>query len=419
MRTGGVAVEDGRIVAVGPARRARRASAAPSRTPSSSPPSSTRTRTSSTPSTRASATASLPALDRPARHAQAPAPDGDAVAIARLGAAECLRSGIATIGGRAVHRRGRAVRAPSSGSRGTVYLEVFGDDPEAALERSRRCERLRRRLASGRSCAGVSPHAPYTTSAAVYEACAGLGVPVRRIWPRARPSRIGSCTATGTMTAAAADLLVEPAGRSGIRMLAERGLLGPGLVAAHCVYADGRRSGSWPSTARRSRTARGRTRSSAAARRPSPALRERRPGRPRHRQPGLDALVRHVRGDEDGRRAPPAPASAARTPSRPKTALELATLGAATRSGSGTRRARSPREARRPRGRLARRLPVPPLGGANDRRGLRRLARQGAPDPRRRRGSVRGRRIRWHEVRRSASAARARLLSSVPPRPKT
>jgi 5-methylthioadenosine/S-adenosylhomocysteine deaminase len=38
--------------------------------------------------------------------------------------------------------------------------------------------------------------------------------------------------------AAVAELLVPPAGQSGVRMLAERGLLGPEMVAAHCVHVD-------------------------------------------------------------------------------------------------------------------------------------------------------------------------------------
>ena len=60
--------------------------------------------------------------------------DGDAVAIARLGAAECLRSGIATIGDASF--TGAAAQACAElGLAGTVYLEIFGDDPEAALER--------------------------------------------------------------------------------------------------------------------------------------------------------------------------------------------------------------------------------------------------------------------------------------------
>jgi 5-methylthioadenosine/S-adenosylhomocysteine deaminase len=42
---------------------------------------------------------------------------------------------------------------------------------------------------------------------------------------------------TGTMSAAA-PLLVPPAGQTGVRMLAERGLLAPSVVAAHCVHVD-------------------------------------------------------------------------------------------------------------------------------------------------------------------------------------
>ncbi|HSE82477.1 MAG TPA: amidohydrolase family protein, partial [Gaiellaceae bacterium] len=162
--------------------------------------------------------------------------DGDAVAIARLGAAECLRSGIGTIGDASF--TGAAAPACSAlGLAGIVYLEVFGDDPAAALARYDELRESAAPWASERLRLGVSPHAPYTTSAEVYEACAGLGVPVMTHLAESEAEQEWVLHGEGTMTAAA-ELLVAPAGRTGIRMLAERGLLGSELVAAHCVHAD-------------------------------------------------------------------------------------------------------------------------------------------------------------------------------------
>ena len=59
----------------------------------------------------------------------------------------------------------------------------------------------------------------------------------RRTSPRAPPSATGSSTARVT-GAPWRGLLVPPPGETGIRMLAAEGLLGPSLMAAHCVHAD-------------------------------------------------------------------------------------------------------------------------------------------------------------------------------------
>jgi 5-methylthioadenosine/S-adenosylhomocysteine deaminase len=93
--------------------------------------------------------------------------DGDAVAIARLGAAECLRSGIGTIAD-ASFTGAAAPACDELGLRALVALEVFGADADAALARF---EELRERIAgafSERIRLGVSPHAPYSVTADVY-----------------------------------------------------------------------------------------------------------------------------------------------------------------------------------------------------------------------------------------------------------
>ncbi len=162
--------------------------------------------------------------------------DTDAVAVAKLGAAECLRSGIATIGDASFS--GAAAEACAAlGLAGIVYLEVFGDDPDAALAGFAELRGSVSEFLSDRVRLGVSPHAPYTTSADVYEACAGLGLPQMTHLAESEAEQQWVLHGTGTMSAAAS-LLVPPAGQTGVRMLADRGLLAPSLVAAHCVHVD-------------------------------------------------------------------------------------------------------------------------------------------------------------------------------------
>src|SRR5207247_3575869 len=55
------------------------------------------------------------------------------VAIARIGAAECLRSGITTVGD-CSFSGAAAVAMDELGLGGIAYLEVFGADPDDALE---------------------------------------------------------------------------------------------------------------------------------------------------------------------------------------------------------------------------------------------------------------------------------------------
>jgi 5-methylthioadenosine/S-adenosylhomocysteine deaminase len=344
--------------------------------------------------------------------------DGDAVAIARLGAAECLRSGIGTIGD-ASFTGAAAPACAELGLAGVVYLEVFGGDPAAALERFAELRAAAEPFASDRLRLGVSPHAPYTTSGDVYAACAGLGVPVMTHLAESEAEQDWVLHGTGTMTAAA-ELLVEPAGQTGIRMLAERGLLGPELVAAHCVHADEEEIGLLAAGG------------GAIAHCPrSNAI----------LGCGAAPLAGFLAG---GARVGLGTDSPASTPSfdmfeemrtavytararerRPDAltangALELATLGAANALGLGDETG-SLAVGKRADLAVVSLAGSPFLpweepttavvfGGSPDRVLLTLVA-----------GEVRYEEggFAWHELRRSASASRARLLSSVPPKPKT
>jgi cytosine/adenosine deaminase-related metal-dependent hydrolase len=157
------------------------------------------------------------------------------VAIARLGVAESLRSGVTTIGD-CSYSGATAAAADELGIRALVYLEVFGSEPEDALEQF---EALRARAGeheSDRVVIGVSPHAPYSISSEVYRACARLGLPVAtHISESASEVRY---LHDGGGPWEEIEWLVDPPGTTGTRLLAREGVLGPNVLAAHCVVVE-------------------------------------------------------------------------------------------------------------------------------------------------------------------------------------
>jgi 5-methylthioadenosine/S-adenosylhomocysteine deaminase len=158
----------------------------------------------------------------------------DQLAIARLGAVECLRSGVTTIGDASYS--GAAVQAAAElGLGGTVYIEVFGPDPEQARVRFERLAADVTPHLSERVRLGVSPHARYTTSADVSAWADGTGLPVMTHLHETRAERDWLERGAGAWAEAMGDKLLPPPGASGIRQLAARGLLSPRLVAVHCV----------------------------------------------------------------------------------------------------------------------------------------------------------------------------------------
>jgi 5-methylthioadenosine/S-adenosylhomocysteine deaminase len=170
-------------------------------------------------------------IERKAR--QAP---GDALAIARLGAAQCLQSGYTTIGD-ASFTGATAQASAELGLRAIVYLEVFGGDVAAALERWHGLYEQWSGWWSGSVLAGVSPHAPYSVSVDVYKAVGELGVPVMTHLAESPAETEWLLGGRGEM-AAMPEFFVVPPGETGTRLLARNGLLGPHVVAAHCVHVD-------------------------------------------------------------------------------------------------------------------------------------------------------------------------------------
>ncbi|MBA3476539.1 MAG: amidohydrolase family protein, partial [Actinobacteria bacterium] len=157
-------------------------------------------------------------------------------AIARLGAAECLRSGITTVGDLAFAGASASACA-ELGLRAIVYLEVFGADAADALRQFEEKHEYVAPVLSERVGLGVSPHAPYTCSTEVYTACAGLDLPVATHLNESGDELDWLLRGEGPWEPFR-ELLVEPDGQSGIRRLAAAGLLDDNVVAAHCVKVD-------------------------------------------------------------------------------------------------------------------------------------------------------------------------------------
>jgi 5-methylthioadenosine/S-adenosylhomocysteine deaminase len=158
-------------------------------------------------------------------------------AMAQLGAAECLRSGVTTLVDAAY--AGASVRACSAlGLRAIVAIEAFGgDDAEAATVVGLLEERVDALVAEAgpRVELAISPHAPFTVGLSLFSKMVALA--------RAREMRVVThlgesrheldalIGGTGVLARS-----VAPFGRHPILELSERGLLGPETVVAHAVH---------------------------------------------------------------------------------------------------------------------------------------------------------------------------------------
>lgn len=158
------------------------------------------------------------------------------VDIARFGAAQCLSSGVTTVGD-CSYSGATAVACADLGLRATVYLEVFGADAAAGLEHFAEIRQRVDGFFSNRVRPGISPHAPYSVSLDLYRASAELGLPVATHLSES-PAEILYLTRGEGPWGAYSDLLVPHPGTTGARLMAEHGLLGEGVVAAHCVMLE-------------------------------------------------------------------------------------------------------------------------------------------------------------------------------------
>ncbi len=154
-------------------------------------------------------------------------------AIARFGAAESLRSAVTTVAD-ASYSGAAAVAAAELGLRAIVYVEVFGSGTEHIVTRF---ETHRARIApalSERVRLGISPHSVFSASLELWQAAAELGLPMATHFAESAAEVEWVRSRRGPF-AEVLDGTVPP---TSIAELAERGLLTNRLVAAHCVKVD-------------------------------------------------------------------------------------------------------------------------------------------------------------------------------------
>jgi 5-methylthioadenosine/S-adenosylhomocysteine deaminase len=133
------------------------------------------------------------------------------------------------------------------GGRGIVYQEVFGPDPAQCSASMRELEAAvlqLRRLATSQLRMGVSPHAPYTVSAPLYEAVAELArreeLPIAVHVAESKEETLFVSDATGPFAEAlrARGILVSPQHISPVAYLVQRGVIRHGALCIHCVQVD-------------------------------------------------------------------------------------------------------------------------------------------------------------------------------------
>ncbi len=156
----------------------------------------------------------------------------DMEAIARAGAVECLHSGITTIGD-ASYSGAAATACAELGLRAIVHIEVFGAGTEQVTTRFQAHRDRIRPALSDRVRLGISPHSVYSASPELWAAAAELGLPMMTHFAESEAEVEWVRHRTGTF---AEVLEAQPV--NSIRVLADLGLLGPSLIAAHAVHLD-------------------------------------------------------------------------------------------------------------------------------------------------------------------------------------
>ena len=157
----------------------------------------------------------------------------DMEAIALLGAAECLASGVTTIGD-CSFMGATAEACAELGLRAIVYLEVFstGESTEQMETRFRaNRERIEGSL-SDRVQLGISPHSLYTAKEDLWREAAALGLPLATHLAES-PGEV-EWIHHGTGPFAEFPQLA----RTQLETLAGNGLLSKRLAAAHCVLLE-------------------------------------------------------------------------------------------------------------------------------------------------------------------------------------
>ncbi len=169
-------------------------------------------------------------------------------AAAVQGVKDCWARGVTCIA--ETGSTGAAMRALHDlGGRGIVYQEVFGPDPSQLSSSMAELESAvlqLRRLATARLGIGVSPHAPYTVSAPLYEAVAGFArrerLPLAVHLAESKEETQFVRDGAGPFADAwrARGITVEARNASPVAFLMQVGVLQHGTLCIHCVQVDQR-----------------------------------------------------------------------------------------------------------------------------------------------------------------------------------
>ena len=167
------------------------------------------------------------------------------LASARVGIAEGLLAGITTYADTcesgSVHQALRDMRV-----RGTMYLEVFGPQPDKARAS---LKALGERVATFRTKdttlvrSGISPHAPYSVSDALFRGAAemaiadALPIAVHAAESEAEQRLVTEAEGDFAEALRARGILVSPRGESTIELLDRTGVLRARPLLIHCVRA--------------------------------------------------------------------------------------------------------------------------------------------------------------------------------------
>jgi cytosine/adenosine deaminase-related metal-dependent hydrolase len=133
------------------------------------------------------------------------------------------------------------------GGRGIVYHEVFGPDPaqrDASMAELDRAVQSLRGFENSILRLGVSPHAPYTVSAPLYEAVAvyamGEQLPIAVHVAESKEETHLVCYGAGPFADALRlrGLVIEPRRCSPVAYLVQLGVVQHGTLCIHCVHVD-------------------------------------------------------------------------------------------------------------------------------------------------------------------------------------
>lgn len=162
------------------------------------------------------------------------------------GVRDCWKNGVTCIA--ETGSTGAVMRALHDlGGRGIVYHEVFGPDPSqraASMAELETSVLELRRLATSQLAIGVSPHAPYTVSAPLYEAVAEfallerlpMAVHVAESHEETALVRDGAGPFADALRARGITVVAQRC--SPVAYLLKRGVIRHGTLCIHCVQVD-------------------------------------------------------------------------------------------------------------------------------------------------------------------------------------